>query len=459
MARALNHFITDKDTDFNKKQENKSINLDESSSDSDLDEICITNVDILFGETDTNAIIVDSEFFKSGTSDQKTRKRHKTTSTSSNDSDTFHTRIPPRNQIIGATPEYMELLKSQQSKIKELTPEFKIGNVLHPQNVYWEYPRAVKHYSSFEGKMGTINHNNGIKKLICKEGQGEKLKIGDFVLINYFVYLEGQVHCVQSNLRENKPYSIELRRTKDHLPVLSYGTLSMKPKEVAAFLTTCEYGYGKLGNGAWVPENTRVLCLIEVLNKLPSPAESSSIINMVPAERKLMRFEDLLNFALEQKAEGNKNFEKGKLARATKRYFEAARCLQDAVPRDDQQEKEKLRLLHLINSNVCLTNLKNQQYKIVIQFAQKSIELSIPETEKAQSYLWCAKAMYYERKLEEAKPFLDRADQLLVNNLEVAELKHKISVMLTNLAIQNESKVEKPRRTSLYNRILRRLSH
>lgn len=62
-----------------------------------------------------------------------------------------------------------------------------------------------------------------------------------------------------------------------------------------------------------------MLCIIEVLSRLASPLDSSSIINLVPAERRLLRFEEIYEFAVQRQKDATKDMINEKNARAMRK--------------------------------------------------------------------------------------------------------------------------------------------
>lgn len=74
--------------------------------------------------------------------------------------------------------------------------------------------------------------------------------------------MEGCPNCVESNKRRHKPHSFVLGRKRGGIPVIDLGTLSMRVKEVAAFLAMPQYGYGKFGTGqSWIPPSMKLNCI------------------------------------------------------------------------------------------------------------------------------------------------------------------------------------------------------
>lgn len=94
------------------------------------------------------------------------------------------------------------------------------------------------------------------------------------------------------------------------------------------------------------------------------------------------------------------------------RYLQAVTCLQDAIPKDEEQEGKKVELFHVLYNYVAICGIATSQMDVVTEFSQKSISLPIPEEQKAFDYFRCGKALYCQQKWRQAKPYADKALEL-----------------------------------------------
>lgn len=145
--------------------------------------------------------------------------------------------------------------------------------VAEPQNQIEEDQNAIVNYAIDE-LIPLERSRSGLLYRILEEGEGEKLKWGDYISVHYKGYfLDGQVF--DSSYRRDRPLQFYIGNM---IPGWNEGLQLIAPGGRIQLFVPSPLGYGEKGlpdgkDGFLVPPDTPLVFEVEVLEKLKSAGE------------------------------------------------------------------------------------------------------------------------------------------------------------------------------------------
>jgi FKBP-type peptidyl-prolyl cis-trans isomerase len=109
----------------------------------------------------------------------------------------------------------------------------------------------------------TVTTESGLTFIITKEGDGEQVKAGDEVIVNYTGLLTNGA-MFDSSLHRNEPFSFPVG---EGMVIKGWdeGLAKLRIGDHATLIIPPEIGYGAGGAGGVIPPNATLIFIIEVL--------------------------------------------------------------------------------------------------------------------------------------------------------------------------------------------------
>lgn len=111
--------------------------------------------------------------------------------------------------------------------------------------------------------MENITTESGLVCIVTKSGDGEKVKAGDEVIVNYTGLLTNGA-MFDSSLNRNEPFSFPVGAGMV-IKGWDEGLQQLKVGDYATLIIPPEIGYGASGAGGVIPPNATLIFIIEVL--------------------------------------------------------------------------------------------------------------------------------------------------------------------------------------------------
>ncbi|XP_067931999.1 inactive peptidyl-prolyl cis-trans isomerase FKBP6-like isoform X2 [Watersipora subatra] len=279
-------------------------------------------------------------------------------------------------------------------------------------------------------RMTPITKDEGVVKRILRPGMGPAIE--DFVKALQEKEMEKpekerrplseediQVayHYSASQEGESEPYDVTYLRDQrpqkaflndEFFPGFKLALCSMKEKEVADFLISPEYAFGKLGCAPRIKPNATLRYKIELV-KYWATTELDTYAKMSREEKRSVPVSKLVKLCSRQRENANKLYENGDFKGANHLYGKAIRILEDANLQDDKDEEDQRRSLLKLYLNRSICALKLSRWDQAITFCNKALDIE-PRN---------AKALY--RKAKAKMEFGDFAE-----SKRIAQMAHKV---------------------------------
>eukprot|EP00730_Choanoeca_flexa_P009774 TRINITY_DN1325_c0_g1_i1.p1 TRINITY_DN1325_c0_g1~~TRINITY_DN1325_c0_g1_i1.p1 ORF type:complete len:406 (+),score=155.74 TRINITY_DN1325_c0_g1_i1:45-1262(+) len=252
------------------------------------------------------------------------------------------------------------------------------------------------------------NKDKSVMKETTKAGEGYK-QPNDLTkaTVNYTLTLEdGTV------IAEEKDRTVVVG-DEELFPGFDVALRSMKDKEQANFTIKPAQAYGSEGNADLkVPGNAVVKATIEGVN-----FEFAKDSWALTSEEKLAQAEAL-------KTEGSEYFKKGELKRASLRYENGLKCVDNDSSLDDAQKATAKTLKAAIASNLALVALKGKDYVKAKDQADKALEA---EPDNVKAMFRKATALFETDDWDEATTLINSLLEKEADNKAAQSLKKKIA--------------------------------
>ena len=206
-----------------------------------------------------------------------------------------------------------------------------------------------------ENEYINITKDEGIKKRILKEGQGNNPKDGNEVAINYIGRYNNEIF---EHTKENESFSFILGEDKV-MKGWELAVRTMKLGEKSEFIMTPEYTYKDKQINENVPPNSILNYTIE-LKSIHYKTTEESLDNLT--------YEEKLQWGKLLKQDGIQKFKEKNISGAKESFIKALSFLK-TINTEKEEEKEGVDLFLTILSNICYCYNQEKDYDSVINFA------------------------------------------------------------------------------------------
>ncbi|XP_075025170.1 inactive peptidyl-prolyl cis-trans isomerase FKBP6 isoform X2 [Calonectris borealis] len=195
---------------------------------------------------------------------------------------------------------------------------------------------------------------------------------------------------------------------------LEIGLLTMKKGEVARFVFTPDYAYGRQGCPPLIPPNATVLFEVEVLDFLDSD-ESDTFFELTAEQQDTFPLQKVLKVADTEREFGNYLYRKRHFEGAKDRYKRAFSILGRSPSSEAEQcQIDASKLLVLLN--LSLTYLKLERPAQALVYGEKALEI---DQRNAKALFRCGQACLCMTEYEKARDFLVRAQHIQPFNHDI----------------------------------------
>ncbi|NXP06151.1 FKBP6 isomerase, partial [Thinocorus orbignyianus] len=195
---------------------------------------------------------------------------------------------------------------------------------------------------------------------------------------------------------------------------LEVGLLTMKKGEVARFVFTPDYAYGRQGCPPLIPPNATVMFEVEVLDFLDSE-ESDAFFELTAEQQGTFPLQKVLKVAETERQFGNYLYRKQRFGSARDRYKRAFSILGRSPSSEEEQcQVNAAKLLLLLN--LSLTYLKLERPAQALAYGEKALEI---DQRNAKALFRCGQACLCMTEYEKARDFLVRAQHVQPFNHDI----------------------------------------
>ncbi|NXK28878.1 FKBP6 isomerase, partial [Arenaria interpres] len=258
-----------------------------------------------------------------------------------------------------------------------------------------------------------LSGDGGVHKEELRPGSGQAVPLAASVAVKYSGYLE---HCDEpfcTNCYSKSPRLMKLGKDITLLG-LEIALLTMKKGEVARFVFTPDYAYGRQGCPPLIPPNATVMFEVEVLDFLDSE-ESDAFFELTPEQQDTFPLQKVLKVADTEREFGNYLYRKQHFESAKDRYKRAFSILSRSPSSEEERcQIDASKLLVLLN--LSLTYLKMERPARALVYGEKALEI---DQRNAKALFRCGQACLCMTEYEKARDFLVRAQHLQPFNHDI----------------------------------------
>ncbi|OXB56102.1 hypothetical protein ASZ78_007956 [Callipepla squamata] len=259
-----------------------------------------------------------------------------------------------------------------------------------------------------------VTGDGGIRKEVLRPGSGELVPPDATVAVKYSGYLEGMEEPFCTYQTKGFPRLMKLG-VDITLLGLEIGLLTMKKGELARFIFTPNYAYGKQGCLPLIPKNATVLFIVELIDFIDS-ADSDTFFALAPFELKFWYFfvqeqraifplQKVLKVAKVEREFGNYLFHKQCFEDAKDRYKRAYSILSCSSKSEaEQRQIDASKLLVLLNLSIAY--LKLERPAQALMYGEKALEI---DEGNVKALFRCGQACLRMLEFEKSRDFLVRA--------------------------------------------------
>jgi len=278
---------------------------------------------------------------------------------------------------------------------------------------------ALEHLSPFERMKQTMEDispvgDGGIMKMILKHGAGSVVPPRSLCRVHYNGYFEFNDEPFDSSRLRGRQHQFKLGEG-EILMGWEIGIGTMKRGELARFIMTSQYAYGKYGCPPRIPKDATPMFEIELISFVDQGA-ADDYESFTEEERKKATFEEILGAVDALRKTGNEAFELNQVKRASTSYMRAIRLLENANLKNEYEEIEMKKSALKLYLNMALMDLKEAKSGRACKHARKALEIE-PKNVKALYRL--ARALHQLGDLESAKKEIWKAHRYSPGNEEV----------------------------------------
>ncbi|NXX59445.1 FKBP6 isomerase, partial [Scopus umbretta] len=258
-----------------------------------------------------------------------------------------------------------------------------------------------------------LSGDGGVRKEELRPGTGQAVPPAASVAVKYSGYLEHWDEPFCTNCYSKSPGLMKLGKDIT-LGGLEIGLLTMKKGEVARFVFTPDYAYGRQGCPPLIPPNATVVFEVEVLDFLDSD-ESDTFFELTAEQQDTFPLQKVLKVADTEREFGNYLYRKRHFEGAKDRYKRAFSILGRSPSSEAEQcQINASKLLVLLN--LSLTYLKLERPAQALAYGEKALEI---DQRNAKALFRCGQACLCMTEYEKARDFLVRAQHIQPFNHDI----------------------------------------
>ncbi|XP_067166028.1 inactive peptidyl-prolyl cis-trans isomerase FKBP6 [Apteryx mantelli] len=270
-------------------------------------------------------------------------------------------------------------------------------------------------------RLRDLSSDGGVLKEVLRPGAGEPVPPDASVAVKYSGYLEYADEPFCTNCYRKLPRLMKLGKDIT-LGGLEIGLLTMKKGELARFVFTPDYAYGKLGCPPLIPLNAVVLFEVELLDFLDS-AESDRFFALTAEQQGMFPLQKVLKVADTEREFGNYLYRQQHFLDSKDRYKRAYSILGRSPSNEAERcQIDASKLLVLLN--LSLTYLKLERPARALAYGEKALEIN---QRNAKALFRCGQACLCMTEYEKARDFLVRAQQIQPFNHDINNELKKLS--------------------------------
>ncbi|XP_057313767.1 inactive peptidyl-prolyl cis-trans isomerase FKBP6-like isoform X2 [Hydractinia symbiolongicarpus] len=276
-------------------------------------------------------------------------------------------------------------------------------------------------FSRMRLDMTVLTENGGVMKKIIKQGAGSIVPPRSLCRVHYNAYLEYSDEPFDSSRLRGRQTQFKLGEG-GALPGWEIGVATMKRGELARFMFEYQYAYGKMGCPPRIPKEAAVLFEIELISYVDQEA-SDDFENFSEEERKQLSFDEMLKVADCLRVTGNEAFQLKQIGRASGKYSQALRLLENTNLADEKEEAIMKKSALKLYLNLSLCGLKQAKYGRSCKYARKALDVE-PKNIKALYRL--AQSLRKLSEYEDAKRQIAKAHRIDPGNKDVMQELHAL---------------------------------
>ncbi|XP_065588239.1 inactive peptidyl-prolyl cis-trans isomerase FKBP6 [Cyrtonyx montezumae] len=266
-----------------------------------------------------------------------------------------------------------------------------------------------------------ITGDGGVRKEVLRPSSGEPVPPDATVAVKYSGYLEDMEEPFCTYQTKGFPRLMKLG-VDITLLGLEIGLLTMKKGEVARFIFTPNYAYGKQGCLPLIPKNATVLFIVELIDFIDS-AESDVFFALAPEQRATFPLQKVLKVAKVEREFGNYLFRQQSFEGAKDRYKKAYSILSCSSSSEAEQHQiDASKLLVLLNLSVVYLKLERPAQALI--YGKKALEI---DEGSVKALFRCGQACLRMLEFEKARDFLVRAQHREPFNQEINDELKKLA--------------------------------
>ena len=239
-----------------------------------------------------------------------------------------------------------------------------------------------------------LTEDNGVKKLIIKEGSGIQASLNKEVLIKYKAEYNGQIYDESTT----SPYRFTTGKN-EVIKGLEIAALSMKVGEKSSFIIEPKYAYEEIQISSIVPKFATITMEVELIQVLEAQKELSE-----------MDYPEKVARGKQLKLKGDEKFKKGDYLYGKYYYLKAIKYL-ETLDLSDEDQEDGVDLLCKTISNLCNCFNKLNDNNSIIDYSTRAIQI-----QKLPKYFYFRAIAYANKnEIDLALNDLEKLKELLKN--------------------------------------------
>ncbi|NWU97928.1 FKBP6 isomerase, partial [Upupa epops] len=266
-----------------------------------------------------------------------------------------------------------------------------------------------------------VSGDGGVRKQELRPGSGPTVLPHSSVSVKYSGYLEHSDKPFCTNHSCKFPELMKLGKDVT-LRGLDVGLLTMKKGEMARFIFSPDYAYGRWGCHPLIPPNATVMFEVEVLDFLDS-AESDAFFELTAEHQDTFPLQKVLKVSDTERQIGNYLYNKQNFECAKDRYKRALSILGRSPSSEAEQCQINASKL-LVFLNLSLTYLKLERPARALAYGEKALKI---DPRNAKALFRCGQACLLMTQYEKARDFLVRAQRIEPFNHDINDELKKLA--------------------------------
>ncbi|XP_065669005.1 inactive peptidyl-prolyl cis-trans isomerase FKBP6 [Hydra vulgaris] len=255
-----------------------------------------------------------------------------------------------------------------------------------------------------------------VLKKIMKQGSGTVIPPNSLCRVHYNGYIEYSDEPFDSSRLRGKQHQFKLG-SGEGIEGWQIAISTMKRGEISRFLLHPTVAFGKMGCPPRIPSNAEVLFEIELISYVDQLA-SDIFQNFSKDEQMKTPFEEIIKVVDSIRLTGNEAFMVKQYNRASSKYSQALRLLENTNLKNENEEKEMKKCALKLYLNISLCDLKQVRYRKSVKYARKALDI---DNKNVKALYRLARSLRCLGEYEESKRQISKAHRLDPRNKEVMQ--------------------------------------